>query len=127
MGGNGWWAGWVLMDGGTARPDLKRRVTRAAPLARQERVLPTDGNCCLWVWSSCVSLLVLSVPWDYVPSSWSFDNGCCRTNMSCGILKYWTRARSRWRIYLLLLDKIWCQPLVHGRVPARGDYNRPHA
>lgn len=84
----GVWVGRV-MDGGTARPDVKRRVTRAAPLTRQEPVLPTDGSCCMSL------LVVLSVPWDYVPSSWFVEDGWCYgTTMGCGVLEYWARARS---------------------------------
>lgn len=112
MGGNGWWAGWVLMDGGTARPDVKRRVTRAAPLARQERVLPTDGK------------LLLSVPWDYVPSSWSVDDGYYGTTASCGSLKYGTKARSWCASICFCLTRFGADLSYNGRVPARGDYSR---
>lgn len=51
------------MDGGTARPDVMRRNTRAAPLAHQE---PVSRSCCLWAWTSYRSLLVMTVPWDYL-------------------------------------------------------------
>lgn len=84
------------MDGGTARPDVKRRVTRAAPLARQGRVLPTDGKLLLVVsvLGACMSLLVLSVPRDYVPSSWSVDDGSYGTTASCRVCRTGCLTRS---------------------------------